>query len=72
MTYKIYKDIPIPTGGNKYPFGIMEIGDSIFVPSEKIKTINGPRTSAYMHGKKYGKKFRTLSVDGGWRIWRVE
>ena len=72
MIYKIDKDIPVPAGGNKYPFAIMEIGDSIFFPAETTKTINGPRAVASMHGKKYGKKFRTLLVDGGFRIWRVE
>lgn len=70
---KIEKNIPIPgvnTGKYKYPWKSMDVGDSIFVPEQKI--LGGAYSSAKAYGRKFGKKFSARSVDSGIRIWRIK
>ena len=73
MSYKIEKNISIAealTSRNKYPFPKMKVGDSFFV--EDIMDKHVVRAAAYSYGKYHGKKFRTRTVDGGVRVWRIE
>ncbi len=65
--YKIEKGIPMPPIPKKYPFNLMEIGDSFFVPKppNKVSAVAG------LYGKRHGKKFRCITVDGGTRVFRV-
>ncbi len=67
MKYKIEKNIPIKgtKRPSKYPFDKMQVGDSFLVDNEKAGSI---RSLIYRVG---GKKFRTRSVKGGIRVWRV-
>ena len=73
--FKIEKNFPIPESGVgrpvKYPFGIMDVGDSFFVPKP-----NRISSAASHFGKRNNKKFRSLPVveDGieGTRVWRIE
>ena len=69
MTFKIERNIPVPTFRGKYPMAIMEIGDSFFVSGDKAKVA---QRSASNYGRKYNKIFTSRSMDGGIRIWRVK
>lgn len=71
MMIKIDKGIPAPASGRhlKYPFAMMEIGDSFFVPTTTSSNI---LVCAYKHRP---KRFTTRSVveNGvrGIRVWRI-
>jgi len=76
--YKIDKNVPIPIGPKairRYPLREMEIGDSFFVPDEDMprgKNVIHSAISVYAARSKDGWKFKSRSVDGGVRVWRVE
>lgn len=53
----------------KYPFDLMEVGDSFLVTDLKVKTIS--RTCC-RYGKRLSRKFVSRTVDGGVRVWRTE
>lgn len=55
----------------KYPFSEMQAGDSIFFPNESLGSLSKPAKAAIAWGGRYGRKFKSRSVDGGVRIWRV-
>ena len=76
--YEIEKDVSIPIHqSSKYPFAMMEIGDSFFVPIENLKTSKGYpektrdlasniRTAASWWGKRHNNKYfsiRTIRED---------
>ena len=70
---EIEKNIPISkttsgTGSSRYPWNLMDIGDSFFVKDVKRSSISAQASTA---GTIAGKKFITRSVEGGTRIWRV-
>lgn len=70
--FKIEKDVPMPksrTSRSKYPFALMEVGDSILVGNDKEKNA---RSACWTYGSRTGKKFSAIKVDGGVRVWRVE
>ncbi len=72
--FHIEKGIPVPkmTGAGrktKYPFDVMEVGDSFFVKDAKVKTLS--RTCG-SHGKRLSRKFISRTVEGGVRVWRTE
>ncbi len=77
---KVEKNVPIPVvhSKQKFPWGEMEVGDSVFVKATKEQTLFalkrkvGP--SARYYGNVTGKKFKTLMIreDNGVRIWRLE
>lgn len=71
MTITIDKDVPLPDGQAKLPFGIMDIGDSFFVNgySHNMDTV---RSAASAWGQRHQKRFTVRVVDGGVRIWRIE
>lgn len=82
---KIDVGIPMPEDyffkgrGNRrsiYPFMEMNVGDSVFFPSEMGFSKHGVH-KAYDYAKKIAKRsgdrhFRMRRVEGGIRIWRVE
>jgi hypothetical protein len=75
--FEVDKGISIPHGDNKkhkYPFAIMEVGDSFLIPAndaaeaEKIYR----RMGAYTSQKRLmGLKLKCKKVEGGVRIWRT-
>jgi hypothetical protein len=72
---KIDKGMPIPPPPHKkYPFDLMEVGDSFFVPAgEDIeRTHNNLRCSALAFGLRRQQRFTTRREDGGVRVWRTE
>lgn len=73
---KVDKKVPvgkIKSGRKaKYPFGTMEVGDSVLFDGEKLSSSCKPYSAARSHGEYTGKRFIGRTVDGGVRIWRVE
>lgn len=78
----IDKNVPVPPPQQedkfkaRYPWDVMEVGDSFLVENEEGKT---PRQlmqrlspGASRQNAKTGKKFTLRIVDGGVRVWRVE
>lgn len=68
MTIEIDKHVPIPPSG-KYPFDELEIGDSFLVPNANSHNI---AAASYAGARRTGYKFRTKTVDGGVRVWRIK
>lgn len=80
MSYQIHieKNVPIPEplpgrGGRppKYPFREMEVGDSFFFAGTP-KTAKRLYVSASKFGKRNNRRYAVRSVEGGYRVWRVE
>lgn len=76
--FKIEKGIEMPNKKeNKYPFLKMEVGDSFFVPCEKIK-VNKTSCSIHSLAKANCKranldyKFTVSGSENGVRIWRIK
>ncbi|MBB4039134.1 hypothetical protein GGR34_000769 [Microvirga flocculans] len=71
MTIKIEKGIPIPNAHRerRYPWGDMEVGDSIFIPNTTSERI---APTAHDYGRRHKRKFSVRKVEGGVRVWRVE
>jgi len=64
---QIDKNIPVPSK-TKYPFGALEIGDSFLAPDE-----GNVRGAAVAYALRHrGYKFKTMKVDTGIRVWRIE
>lgn len=73
---EIESDIPVPasyTNGRpaSYPFRKMEVGQSIFIPSDEVLPQQAAKR-AYTAGRRAGFRFTCRKVEGGVRIWRVE
>jgi len=69
---QIEKGIPIPTkraGSVKYPFSVMEIGDSFLIARGSCKN---PLSVAGFANKRHSPKgFEARTVNDGVRIWRT-
>ena len=68
--YKIDKDVPPPPeGGAKYPFPVMEIGDSFVVSpmADGVRAVN----ASLMYGKNHDLVFASRTEGNGKRIWRI-
>jgi len=64
---KIDKGIPIPElKRTKYPFDLMNIGDSFFAPKPNLTA------SIQCAHARTGFKFTSKFENGGTRVWRVE
>ena len=83
---KVEKGVPIPPrrwrgggprgGDPKYPWPLMEVGDSFFIPThsrdEAILMNLKIGSSATTYMRKHGVKFTARSLDDGVRYWRVK
>jgi hypothetical protein len=75
---KIEKNIPIPQPirGKKYPFDMMDIGDSFFVECNENKEDKKRKISTVLVAalRFRPKKFTTRSsgIKNGIRCWRIE
>jgi hypothetical protein len=62
-------------GEYKYPFNVMDVGQSFFVPESDTAKISLRRSVTWAQSR-FGRKFLTRSTieDGatGIRIWRIE
>ena len=70
--YKIEKDIPVPASRCKYPYRLMEIGDSIFIPNADIPPSGSYPSASYFSKRNPEYKFTIRRVKGGYRTWRIE
>jgi hypothetical protein len=52
----------------KYPFNLLKVGQSFFIPKIAIKSVS---PLASIAGKKLGHSFRCKSLDNGVRVYRV-
>jgi hypothetical protein len=71
--YKIDKSVPIPetvATKRKYPFGEMNVGDSIFFSG--INTQGSPVKAAKLYFKRKGQKCLVKREGDGMRVWRTE
>ncbi len=72
MTYPISPNIPIPDKKvrSKYPFDLLQVGDSFEFNADDIKLIS---SAASAFGKAHNKRFLVRTTeDGKARCWRVE
>jgi len=70
----VVKNVPVPPSKmapNKYPFNKMNVGDSFLVPFVDVTNINSLRQSCYYHARRYGPKFRVITEDKGFRVFRI-
>ena len=66
--YEIEKSVPVAASrATKYPFKMMEVGDSFLIPKDEIVTPNQAHSAA----KSAGVKVRTRMEKGGMRVWRI-
>lgn len=76
--YPIEKGIEPPLGGSrtkqfKYPFHLMEVGDSFLIPcADEATEERAYRRMAALYGRHKPKRFKCRKVDGGVRVWRIE
>ena len=71
MSIEVEKNIPIPPEKkrNVYPYKVLEVGESLFVPTGKIQIVCNAN---YRTGKQLGKKFIARKESEGVRVWRTE
>jgi len=67
---QIESGVPIPSQrpNSKYPFKDLDVGQSFFAPGANPNPI---RVLASRLGRDWGRKFKTMKVSGGMRVWRV-
>lgn len=75
--YAIDSSVPIPDmhGGRgilKYPFPLMQVGDSFFVPGRNSQGVKGTINYWNRAGRKFTTRTRTENGVYGVRVWRVE
>ena len=73
---QIEDDIPQPAPSHRgvmYPFGRMNVGQSVFFADEPKGTASKPAIAARMaqHQSKKQKMFTARRIAGGVRIWRI-
>jgi len=69
--YVIEKNVPLVQIAGRppvYPFLQMEIGDSFFAANVSRVRISN---AAYVAGRVHSRTFKTRTVEGGVRVWRV-
>jgi len=70
MSVEILKGIPMPPDKRgkpaKWPWAIMEVGDCIKANAR------GVAITAYLYGKRHGKRFAMRTTEEGIRIWRTK
>ena len=72
--FVVEHNIPVPTSSgkgrpSKYPWAVMKVGDSFFVPGIKTVQIAGVAQS---QARNHGTKWTTRAVNGGARVWRIK
>ncbi len=76
--YEIEDDIPPPPQiRGKYPFGLLNIGQSFFVPcdeNDKRGALLRVSNTAGAYGRRHGRRYvtRTINDPPGVRVWRID
>lgn len=70
MDFRIESNVPAPAvlPKSKYPFSRMEVGDSFFIPDDKIR--DRVYAAANSYGKARGQKYIVRKYGDGYRCWR--
>ncbi len=72
MTIPLEKNQSMPENRGtitKYPWAMMKVGDSFFVPNRKPADFSTNKRTA---SRKYKAKYACRTVKGGTRVWRVK
>lgn len=77
IEYKIEKKHPMPSfksrGESRYPFTMMDVGDSFFVPTVDVASMKSLRQTTYNANRKHDPKvFKMTTETSGYRIFRVK
>lgn len=73
MSYKIVKDVSVPSSRNSYPFADMDVGDSFLVPFDQVNGSNSLRSAASHFARRHGGVRFTITTEAkGFRVFRVE
>ena len=68
ISMELTKDVPVPPDKRRYPYRVMDVGDSFFVAEGKLQVVCN---NNYRTGKKLGRRFIARREEGGVRVWRV-
>ena len=68
ISMELTKDVPVPPDKRRYPYKVMDVGDSFFVDGGKLQVVCN---NNYRTGKKLDRKFIARCEEGGVRVWRV-
>lgn len=71
MDIQIDKGVPLPAGGRKpkYPFLLLEVGDSFLFPDGTPRS--SAKVAASNHGKRHGVKLAIRAEGDRLRCWRT-
>ena len=68
ISMEVSKDVPVPPDKRRYPYKVMEVGDSFFVDGGKLQVVCN---NNYRTGKKLDRKFIARCEKEGVRVWRT-
>ena len=68
INVEISKDVPLPLPRRRYPYGVMEVGESFLVDGGNLQVVCNAN---YRAGKRLSRKFIARREEGGVRVWRV-
>ena len=68
INIEVSKDVPLPEPKRRYPYKVMEVGESFFIPLGKLQVVCNAN---YRASKKLGFKFIARCEEGGVRVWRM-
>ena len=69
MNVELSQGIPIPEAKRRYPYKVMQIGDSFFIEGGVIQIVCNAN---YRTSKKLGRKFIARKEGTGVRVWRTD
>jgi len=68
INVEVNKDVPLPEPKRRYPYKVMEVGESFLVAGGRLQVVCNAN---YRAGKKLARKFIARREEGGVRVWRV-
>lgn len=73
--FQVDRNVPLPPAKTlyqrKYPFNVMAVGDSFFVPGVTRQQMAGPIRYATCECRKFTTRRTTENGVAGLRIWRI-
>lgn len=68
INVEVSRDVPLPPARRRYPYVVMEVGESFFVDSGSLQVVCNAN---YRASKRLGRRFIARREEGGVRVWRV-
>ena len=68
INVEVSRDVPLPEPRRRYPYKVMEVGDSFLVAGGKLQVVCNAN---YRASKRLGRKFIARCEEGGVRVWRT-